>query len=137
MKTHRYRVRSFVRCLALAAAVGMSGGHWMLLQSIAWTRMIVVYSQHATLRTAIEETFDGKHPCPMCRMIEAGRQSSQPQQPQIRSAVVPDVDALFAKTFVFDSDPTAVPVIATTGTFHSARSDPPPVPPPRMSSSRA
>ena len=123
--------------MALAAALGMSGGHWILLQSVAWTGMIVEYSRHAPLQTALEETFDGKHPCPMCRMIAAGRHASQSQQPQIQSAVVPDADALFAKTFVFAGDPLAAPVIATVGAFHAVRSDPPPVPPPRISSSRA
>ncbi len=123
--------------MALAAALGLSGGHWMLLQSVAWAGMIVEYSRHAPLQTALEETFDGKHPCPMCRMIESGRQSSQPQQLQIQSAVVPDADVLFTKTLVFDGDPLAAPVIATVGAIPSARSDPPPVPPPRMSSSRA
>ena len=62
--------------MALAAALGLSGGHWMLLQSVAWAGMIVEYSRHAPLQTALEETFDGKHPCPMCRMIESGRLAS-------------------------------------------------------------
>jgi len=132
VKFHRHTARLVFRSIALAVALGMSGGHWMLLQSVAWTRMIVEYSRRATLETALEETFDGRHPCSMCRLIEAARQASQPPHAQIRTSVVPDDDAIFTASFDLENEPSAVPMITLAVAPPPARRDPPPLPPPRL-----
>ncbi|MEO8206151.1 MAG: hypothetical protein ABI615_08215 [Chthoniobacterales bacterium] len=49
------------------------GGHWAVLQTIAWANMIRTYSQDASLQVAIEKTFDGEHPCSMCMTVSEGR----------------------------------------------------------------
>ena len=70
-----------VGCLAALLAVFVSGGgHWALLQSVAWARMIVSYSRTDTLSTAVSKTFDGEHPCPMCRKIKADRETEQQER---------------------------------------------------------
>lgn len=46
------------------------GGHLMLLQTIAWTKMLVDYSGKGTFASAVEKTFDGQHPCKMCKMVK-------------------------------------------------------------------
>jgi hypothetical protein len=56
-----------------------SGGHWMALQSLAWTRMLVSYSRQGDLVSAVTKTFDGKHPCSLCKQVE--RAKSQEPQP--------------------------------------------------------
>ena len=99
--------------------------------------MIVDYSRHANLQTAIVQTFDGKHPCAMCRMIEAGRQSTQPAQQEIRTPVTPDNDVLFTTIIAFDCDQPDACVVAAVASSHPTRSDPPPVPPPRLPSCQA
>lgn len=53
------------------------GGHWMVLQTIAWGKMLVDYSKNASLATAISDTFDGEHPCPMCKKIATGKQQEK------------------------------------------------------------
>ena len=58
----------------LAFALFLSaGGHMALLQSVAWANMIRDYSHTGSVTTAFEKTFDGKHPCAMCRKIAAQR----------------------------------------------------------------
>jgi hypothetical protein len=47
-----------------------------LLQVVAWTGMLIVRSQTSSLSDAIHTTFDGQHPCPMCRMIQDQHQDS-------------------------------------------------------------
>ena len=47
-----------------------------LLQVVAWTGMLIVRSQTSSLSDAIHTTFDGQHPCPMCRMIQDQHQES-------------------------------------------------------------
>lgn len=58
------------------------GMHWVILQSVAWTGMIIVYSQTAPLPEALVKTFDGQHPCQLCKVVQAGKQTEQRQTEQ-------------------------------------------------------
>ncbi len=71
--------------LAFLALFLVAGGHWAVLQSVAWGRMVVEYSQKAGLQRGIGETFDGDHPCPLCLQVEKGKQEER----QAPAAVVP------------------------------------------------
>ena len=44
--------------------------------------MAVRYSQHEPVRVALQKTFDGKHPCQLCRMVKAGKAAEQKQELQ-------------------------------------------------------
>lgn len=68
---------SAATCLIAVLAAG--GGHWTFLQTFAWTRMLVEFSAQNSLAEAVEMTFDGKHPCPMCLRIEMGRKQERRQ----------------------------------------------------------
>ncbi len=46
-----------------------------MLQSVAWANMIRNYSHETNFKTALSETFDGNHPCPLCRFIQKERSS--------------------------------------------------------------
>ncbi|MFV0415247.1 MAG: hypothetical protein ACK5NG_02650 [Chthoniobacterales bacterium] len=75
---------AFLRFLGLPlicfAALSLAGGHWIVLQSIAWTQMMVEYSENGTPFTeAAIKTFSGEFPCSMCLKIEEGRQHEQSQ----------------------------------------------------------
>lgn len=48
----------------------MANLHLPLLQAVAWTGMLVKYSQNVSFVDAVEMTFDGDHPCPMCKAIK-------------------------------------------------------------------
>ena len=60
--------------LALASSIGL---HWTFLQAVAWAGMIVSYSQEAPLGEAVAKTFDGQHPCTLCKQIAKGKQSEK------------------------------------------------------------
>ena len=48
----------------------IAGGHWAILQSVAWAGMLAEYTQESgSVVTAIGQTFDGEHPCALCREI--------------------------------------------------------------------
>ncbi len=53
------------------------GGHWVALQSVAWVGMVIDYSKQASLTTALEKTFDGEHPCDLCKTVSKGRGEEQ------------------------------------------------------------
>jgi hypothetical protein len=63
-------------CLVLAL-VAMLGAHWLLLQTVAWTTMLADNLRTQSVKEAVTETFDGNHPCPLCKAIAAGRQSER------------------------------------------------------------
>ena len=67
-------VRRLLGCIVMIAALFLSvGGHLALLQGVAWATMIRDYSRTGSLTQAVEKTFDGKHPCPLCKKIAAQR----------------------------------------------------------------
>ena len=47
----------------------------MFLQSAAWVGMFLSYAQADTLGAALVKTFDGKHPCTLCKIVQKSAQS--------------------------------------------------------------
>ena len=60
--------------LALALSLGV---HWNLLQSVAWIRMLVAYSQQADFREALAKTFGGDHPCQICKFVQDAKSAGK------------------------------------------------------------
>ena len=70
-------MRRLGRILTVLAMALWLGGHWLVLQSIAWTTMAVGNSKVLPLRSALATTFDGKHPCQICKFVAQGKKSEQ------------------------------------------------------------
>ena len=107
----------------------LTGTHWLALQTVAWAGMIVSYSETAPLRTALAETFDGQHPCPLCKAIAAGKKSEKKndftlQSKKLEFPPAPDNVTPVAPSH-FQFLPLADNASAKT-LFHT-----PPTPPPR------
>jgi hypothetical protein len=62
--------RPFTPYSLIFLAFWVTGGQWLMLQSVAWLNMVRDYSQSSTLSRALAKTFDGNHPCPLCRFIQ-------------------------------------------------------------------
>lgn len=77
--------------LALVLSLGL---HWTVLQSAAWVGMVVAYSKDASLGEALEKTFDGAHPCPLCKMVESGSKSDQDKSKETKSDSIKKLDLL-------------------------------------------
>ena len=118
--------------LALFLTLGV---HWHLLQSVAWARMLADYSRTNSWSDAIERTFDGKHPCPMCVEIRDGRQQEERNRQETPwVSVERTLDMLFEhRAAIVPQAPsaatTAVPFVPR-GCDDFAAS--PPKPPPRV-----
>lgn len=75
------RARRIITVLVLVLTLGL---HWAALQSAAWVSMIVRYSRNTTLQQALVQTFDGQHPCALCRFVADGRKAEhQERQAQL------------------------------------------------------
>ncbi|MFA6318752.1 MAG: hypothetical protein WC943_15190 [Elusimicrobiota bacterium] len=79
-----------MRCLRLTLVASLlyaSGAHWLVLQSVAWTRMVIAAARTGSTAQALATTFDGRHPCEMCHRIQEGAQSQQQEKslaPELR-----------------------------------------------------
>jgi hypothetical protein len=71
--------------LAIALILLMQGPA-MLVQEVAWVKMLVSYTQERGLKRGVIETFDGKHPCKLCKKAAEIRQQEQPQDPAEKQA---------------------------------------------------
>jgi hypothetical protein len=124
-----FKATGFAACLL--AVLLASGGHWAVLQSIAWAGMLIDYSRTDSLAGAVSKTFDGKHPCPLCRKIQEGRKQEPRTPPVLRWEKLPEL-CLEARHETGPCPPLRdchspgfVP------TLHSDFVLPPPKPPPR------
>lgn len=66
--------------LLLFALIFAMGGQWAVLQSIAWSKMLATNLRSGSIRLAIDRTFDGKHPCCLCKAVQAGKSSEEKRE---------------------------------------------------------
>ena len=104
------------------------GAHWALLQSVAWVGMIASYSRNATLGEALVKTFDGEHPCKLCKVVEKGRQSEKKQE-LLKINAKKDYICESKVSVLFP--PSTFQVLSSPDDSSPGRIVTPPVPPPR------
>ena len=63
--------------LLIVALLASMGGHWAFLQSVAWTSMLTEHLRSESLTMAMENTFDGQHPCKLCCAIRAAKKAEK------------------------------------------------------------
>ena len=72
------------------ALLQILGGHWALLQTSAWVGMVVQYSQRDGLKSGLAQTFDGEHPCSVCKAIQDGKKQEQKKAPLLQGELKKD-----------------------------------------------
>jgi hypothetical protein len=71
-------VRYIAKLILVSALMIQIGAPWMLVQGIAWVSMAVTYSlDEGSVDRGLVKTFDGEHPCCLCKAAAKGRQSEQ------------------------------------------------------------
>jgi hypothetical protein len=106
------------------------GAHWALLQTVAWTGMVVSYSRDGFFAEAVSQTFDGKHPCRLCEVIQQGREEEKEQdQQRVKPVSILVLGIVWQSTnFDFSCDGERIPAPDSQAL---ARRDEPPKPRPR------
>ena len=74
---HAFVFARWGKWFVVLALVSVTGGHWAFLQSAAWVGMALSYSKCDSMTVALEKTFDGKHPCQLCKLVKAGKAAEQ------------------------------------------------------------
>src|SRR5688572_23137728 len=106
-----------------------TGGHWAMLQSVAWFGMAIRFSQHEPLTAAIEKTFDGQHPCNLCKAVSEGVKTEKQRKTQ---KLETKFDFFCSRMITLLDTPSPEALPAYPAAVSHGRSDPPPVPPPRF-----
>ena len=115
-------------CLLIVMLLVTTGGHWALLQSFAWTTMLADHLQTQSLAEAVAQTFDGRHPCPLCCAIRAAKKADQKTEfPALAKKV--EFPPLAARLVLYA--PAAFELLRPGDAFAGSVSLQPPVPPPR------
>jgi hypothetical protein len=114
--------------LVVFSLVVMVGGHWAILQSVAWVGMAFSFAQTAPLDVALKKTFDGKNPCSLCKAVDEGKQSEREAgllklETKLELCLAPCALLLHA--------PPPVPVTPGAPETARPRGESPPTPPPR------
>lgn len=121
-------------------ALRLLGGDVAMLQVVAWTGMIVSRTAESGVAAAVESTFDGEHPCPLCTALKKVTPPGHEQQPVAPDGLITKLklkDMLRSEDLVVKAL-AAVHLKSPAPAIDSAmrgftRSDAPPVPPPRVS----
>jgi hypothetical protein len=130
MKAIQFYTRLFLVLLA-ALSVGL---HWGAVQLVGWASMTLEYSRTVPLSDALEMTFDGKHPCKLCKLVAKEGPLSENDEKQAPGK------KFELKSLVATLWPEEIPLALCsdrsspwTGPDARARSkrDRPPLPPPR------
>jgi len=124
--------------LVVAALVVSIGLHWAVLQSVAWVGMAVAYSvEKGSLSEGLSDTFDGDHPCPLCKAVKQGQDSeSKSQNDQAPTTMTKEVKLTLALVTVpqFVFSPSAPHQWIMTSSDLKTRREEPATPPPQRSS---
>jgi hypothetical protein len=119
------RLPRFAIAAALAFSIGL---HWGFLQSVAWVGMVVNYSHDGSFGEALQKTFDGKHPCYLCKAIAEGKKSEKKPD---SGPVAKKFECSYSRTiFVFCAPMQFWETCVLDERADSANA-PPPVPPPK------
>jgi len=108
------------------------------MQCVAWAGMVVSYSQESTVAEAVEKTFDGEHPCPLCLAIREAEKEGNPALPErvpagrepvklCKDMLPPELIRTWPELSCGEREPVP-PGADATGL---RRNTPPPFPPPR------
>jgi hypothetical protein len=116
------------KLVMVASLVCLVGGHWALLQSVAWTGMVIRYSQDGTVTEAVAKTFDGHHPCGLCKEIARGKKSEKKAEYGVKLG---KLKFCYAPVVFLFKRPSAFWRIASRSEVAEPLTYAPPVPPPR------
>jgi len=122
-------MKRLMQLFVLAAFIFSCGGHWYVLQCIAWVNMIHEYAQVVPLPEAIGMTFSGQYPCSLCKAIAAKKESER-----LQFCTVEKYEKKFQPLFSMvpiDLLVSSVQYPEFSNSFQ-IRTEPPPTPPPRL-----
>lgn len=106
-----------------------------MLQTVAWAEMLHDYTQRSgNLAVAVAQTFDGQHPCELCRTIALAKSKSHdpsPAAPSLKDDVKAKVLLAGPVFCLAICQPLGIALPRRASVFGPGRTEAPPTPPPR------
>jgi len=112
----------------VAALVLTTGLHWAALQTVAWTTMFASNLCCDSLSCAVCKTFDGLHPCCLCKAIAAAKRE-QKKSEAVLAALKMEFPPTTGKLNLFP--PAQFEVVPVKDAFAKSLFSKPLLPPPR------
>jgi hypothetical protein len=116
------------KVLVVFTIIATLSAHWALLQTVAWTTMLADNLQTKSLHEAVTQTFDGNHPCNLCKAIATAKKSEQKKQTSFEKLKLEFPPVHESLVLVAPSRPDLFP---QQNSLAESRSLKPPTPPPR------
>ena len=114
--------------LVIVTLVLTTGLHWAALQTVAWSLMLADNIRTESVGLAVTHTFDGMHPCCLCKAIAKAKKSEQKNEFKI-SAIRLEFVPFAGKIYL--PPPAPREFASPVNTFFATVTHPPLVPPPR------
>jgi hypothetical protein len=121
-------MRRLTHLVVLVAFIFSCGGEWAVIQCLAWGNMIRQYSEMVPVSRAIEMTFSGQYPCPICKALAEKKNTEQQKLLEIDKKPVKFLSIALASRVTFFPSPCAWEDAAQEATQRPLQ---PPSPPPR------
>jgi hypothetical protein len=121
--------RRLIQFFVVAALIIAVGGHWAVLQSVAWVSMAVTYSQTDSWEVALKKTFSGEKPCKLCLAVKEGKEQEQ-KQSVLKVETKLDLVCLKPLAYIHPSLPSIL--LSIPSDVALPRAEAPPLPPPRL-----
>ena len=118
------RVVVVLTCLSL-------GMHWTVLQGVAWTGMFLANLNEGTVTEAVEKTFDGEHPCPLCLAVKKGQKKEKDDSEPSTAKSVKKFEAVLVAETRLVAPPAEIRSFPWLVSRFEGRSERPSMPPPR------
>jgi hypothetical protein len=117
------------KILLVFVLIASTGGQWAVMQSAAWAMMLANNLRTESVTGAVTRTFDGQHPCAICKAIAHARQTEKKAEftGKFTKLEFPPLEYAAALT----SPDSFEIALTTTDRFLSAAADKPATPPPR------
>lgn len=115
--------------LLIMALLSASGAQWIALQSLAWGTMFADFSRTSRWTEAVQKTFDGQHPCALCKSIEQGKKSEKKAEATV---VVTKLDLFHQAQTAFTFHPGTREEWPAGNAAAERRFEQPPLRPPRL-----
>jgi hypothetical protein len=123
--------RVLFRCgkyLVIFALIANTGTHWAVLQTVAWTTMLANNLCEQSMTGAVASTFDGRHPCCLCKAIAAAKKSEKKNELALELIKMEFPPA--HKNFT-PAGPPEFHLLPGMAAFADSLAQKPPTPPPR------
>ena len=120
------------KVLVIVALVLMTGLHWAAQQTVAWSTMLANHLRTQSVEESMAQTFDGLHPCSLCKAIAAAKQTEKKGEAVV--AVLKFEFPIYGETVIL-TPPVAFAQVSPANAFADSLNFRPPLPPPRCACS--